>query len=238
MRALILGIPLPHPDFDNYPFLAAPSLFDYEVLVVEAQSATAEVAQVVAGETGLEAFDGRKVFNGPSTHDHISLAQLLQLRRMEALRFLQRGGIAVIFAYPDVPVPGVEGLEHFHRYWWLPEPNGHPWSEVLITGFGARGVVLACPHPFSPYIEAYGPRLTFHAYLNEGLGLKAQVFARSPGGAAVAAELALQGGSLILLPPVGDLNPTYDRIPLAQTLHGCILAAMEASDQLRGGGEP
>ncbi|HXG42356.1 MAG TPA: hypothetical protein VNL95_06490, partial [Dehalococcoidia bacterium] len=38
--------------------------------------------------------------------------------------------------------------------------------------------------------------------------------------------LALNGGRLLLLPPVGDLNPTFDRMALAQTLRGCIEAAL------------
>jgi len=237
MRALVLGVPLPHPEFDNYSFLSAPSFFDYEVMVVEGRAVTTAIAQVVAGEPTHHAFDGRRVVNGPSSPEAISLAELVRLRRLETRRFLARGGLLVLFAYPDVPVPGVEGLAHLHRYYWLPEPGGRSWQEVLVPGFGARGAAVCDPsHPFAKYVEAYGPRLAFHAHLEEGLGLEAKVFARSPGGAAVAVELALEGGRLVILPPIGDLNPTYDRIPLAQTVHGCIVAALEAVGQALGGG--
>jgi len=234
MRVLVLGIPLPHPDFDNYSFLSAPSFFDYEVMVVEAQALTTAIAQVVAGEPAHHAFDGRRVVNGPSSPQTISVAELLRLRRLETRLFLERGGLLVLFAYPDVPVPGVEGLGHLHRYYWLPEP-GRPWHEMLTPGFGGRGVILSDDsHPFASYVREYGRRLSFHAYLTER-ETEARVFARSPGGAGVAAELALGGGRLVLLPPIGDLDPTYDRIPLAQVLHGCILAAWETLGQKMGG---
>ncbi len=35
MRTLVLGIPLPNVTFDNYTFLSAPSLFDYDRVLIE-----------------------------------------------------------------------------------------------------------------------------------------------------------------------------------------------------------
>ena len=47
----------------------------------------------------------------------------------------------------------------------------------------------------------------------------ARVFARSRGGGAVAVELTVDRGRIVLLPP--PLNPESDRALIAQTLHGC-----------------
>src|SRR3972149_6087378 len=50
----------------------------------------------------------------------------------------------------------------------------------------------------------------------------ARVFARSPGGAAVGVELEVGPGRVILLPPIGSLDYSSDRAPLAAVLHQCL----------------
>ncbi len=227
MRVLVIGLPMPDPSFDNYSFLSAPSFFDYEALVVEASAVSRAVAEAVAGTGEHETYDRQRIVNGPGGPEAMSLARLLRARRWETERFLARGGLLVLFAYPEAPLPGVEGMPDCRRYYWLPESDLGTWEEVLLPGFGSRGAALTDPeHPFAPYVEQFGARLSFRAYLHPRAEAEARVFARSPGGAAVAAELALNGGRLLLLPPVGDLNPTFDRMALAQTLRGCIEAAL------------
>jgi|DewCreStandDraft_5_1066085.scaffolds.fasta_scaffold00169_46 hypothetical protein len=227
MRVLVIGLPLPDPSFDNYTLLSAPSFFDYEALVVEASAVSKAIAEAAAGAGEHETYDRLRVVNGPSGPEAMSLAALVRVRRWETERFLARGGVLVLFAYPEVPVPGVEGLPDCRRYYWLPEHTLGPWEDLLVPGFGSRGAELVDPqHPFAPYVEQFGPRLSFRAHLSPRAESEARVFARSPGGAAVGAELALNGGRLVLLPPVGDLNPTFDRMTLAQTMRACIETAL------------
>jgi hypothetical protein len=48
MRTLVIGIPLPHPSFDNFSFVSAPSLADYPRAIVE-MSAVSRVVEEVVG---------------------------------------------------------------------------------------------------------------------------------------------------------------------------------------------
>ncbi|MEE8346494.1 MAG: hypothetical protein V3S20_04000 [Dehalococcoidia bacterium] len=224
-RSLILGIPLPHVTFDNYSFLSAPSLFDHERMVVEMAVISDAVEQVVDGSLEHKTQGGQAVVNGPGGPKTFSLAELLRLRRLEAERLLARGGIVVCFAYPDVAHEGIEGLPGWRRYDWLPAPKGFPYAEKLLPGYGKLGVeVEDAGHAFAPYVEEFGVRLAFRAYVSEEEGFSefGRVFARSPGGAAVGVELLVGRGHVVLLPPLGRMDYSSDRVPLANTLHNCL----------------
>lgn len=237
MRTLVIGISLPHVSFDNYSFLAAPCPFDYPRLVVEMAGVSRVVEEVVAGSVEHRTVDGERVVNAPGGPQELSLGELLRRRRLEAERFLARGGVAACFAYPDVPVPGVEGLADWHRYDWLPEPEGLHYRQHLIGGYGKLGVELEdAAHPFAPYIEAFGRRLAYRAYVEDGALAAvegARVFARSPGGAVVGVELPAGGGRVVLLPPLDRVDPAKDRTELAAALFECLerLPAGEGSPQ-------
>ncbi len=226
MHTIVLGIPLPHSTFDNYSLLSAPSLFDYERMIVEMSALSDVVEQVVSGSTEHKTRGGQTVVNGPAEPATLSLAELLHLRRLEAERFLDRGGVVVCLAYPDAAHVGIEGLPAWHRYDWLPAPEGLTYGEHLLAGYGKFGVEIAdAGHAFAPYVEEFGVRLAFRAYLSEQaerFAEYAHVFARSPGGAAVGVELEVGPGRVVLLPPIGSLDYSRDRIPLANTLHDCL----------------
>jgi len=226
MRTLVLGIPLPHVTFDNYSFLSAPSLFDYGRVIVETSALSEAIEQVTAGSTEHRTYGGLTVVNGPGGPAAFSLAELLRLRRLEAERLLARGGIIACFAYPDVSHEGIRELPGWRRYDWLPGPDGFSYGEHLLAGYGKLGAELTDPeHAFVPYVEEFGVRLAFRAYLSEPEEVpppRARVFARSPGGAAVGVELEVGPGRVVLLPPIGSLDYSSDRAPLAAVLHQCL----------------
>ena len=232
MRALVLGIPLPHITFDNYSFLSAPSLFDYDRIIVDMSALSEAVEQARDGSPEHRIHSGQAVVNGPSSTRTFSLAELLRLRRLEAERALARGGIVVCLAYPDVAHEGIAGLPAWRRYDWLPAPEGFSYTEHLLAGFGKPGVEIAdAKHAFAPYVEAFGVRLAFRAYASEqdeSFSQYGRVFARSPGGAAVGVELEVGTGRVVLLPPLDSLNYSNDRVPLANVLCDC-LERMQAS---------
>lgn len=225
-RSLVLGIPLPHVTFDNYSFLSAPSLFDYDRIVVEMSAISDAVGQVIDGSLEHKTHGGQAVVNGPSGPKAFSLAELLRLRRLEAERLLAHGGIVVCLVHADVAHEGIEGLPGWRRYDWLPAPEGFTFAEQLLAGYGKLGVkVEDAGHGFAPYVEEFGVRLAFRAYVSEqeeGFSGYGRVFARSPGGAAVGVELEVGRGRIVLLPPLGQMDHSRDRVPLTNTLYHCL----------------
>ena len=223
MRTLVVGIALPHVSFDNYSFISAPAFSEYQRLIVETAAASRAVEQVVAGEGEHRNFAGQPVHNGPSTAAAFSLADLLQMRRRETEWFLARGGIAVCFAHPDVAHPGVAGAADWRRYSWLPAPDGFGYEEHLFPGFGTPGAEVSGPdHPFAPLISGFAARLAYRTTVDEsapGFSNYARVFTRSRGGAGIAAELTVDRGRIIILPPFVD--PQSDRGNVAQALFDC-----------------
>ena len=224
MRTLVIGIPLPHVSFDNYSFLSAPSFAEYPSIIVEMAAVSQVVEEVAAGSVEGRTYGGQPVVNGPTTARAFGLAELLAMRRRETERFLARSGVLVAFAWPDVPHQDIQGLPEWRRYSWLRSPQGFRYQEHILPGFGSQGVLPEDgPHPFSPYVETFGPRLAYRAYVDEeapGFADYARVFARSPGGAGVGVEFTLGEGRIILLPPLARFEA--ERTELAQTLFECL----------------
>ena len=224
MRTLVIGIPLPHVSFDNYSFVSAPAFSEYARLIVETAAASATVEEVVSGAAEHRDFAGHPITNGPSTAQAFSLKQLLEMRRRETEWLLARGGVVACFAHPDVAQPGVTASCGWRRYAWLPTPPGFRYEEHLLPGFGIPGAELTEPnHPFAPYVTELSSRFAYRATIEEGArGFSdyGRVFARSHGGAAISAELTVDNGRIILLPPLLDADS--DRIRTAQTLHSCL----------------
>ncbi|MBI1884910.1 MAG: hypothetical protein HYS09_01100 [Chloroflexi bacterium] len=236
MRTLVIGLPLPHVSFDNFSFLSAPSFFDYEAMIVEAAAVSRVIEDVMEGRAEHRTHDSLPVVNGPGGTSAMGLTDLLRVRRLETERFLGRGGLLACFAYSDAPHPGVDGFPDCRRYSWLPAPSGLSYAEPwLLPGFGHRGAEASDPsHPFAHYVGLYGSRLAFRAHFDEqapGAVEAMRVFARSPGGAAVGVEVTAGGGTIVFIPPLGDLDMGRDRMPLAQTLAECIEAALQPSGE-------
>src|SRR5690348_4747809 len=124
MRLLSIGYPLPHPNVDNASILNAPSLFDYDAVLVDPAGISAAIAAILSeGSEAWTAAD-EPVLNAPSGPTVAGLADLLRGRLAEAERLLARGGLIFVIGEPNVAVPGVAGFAGCDRYFWLPAPGG------------------------------------------------------------------------------------------------------------------
>ena len=240
MRTLVLGIPLPHPTFDNYSFLSAPSFSDYPRLVVDMASISRVVQEAAAAAGQHRTYDGQPVLPGPTSAQGFGLRELLEMRRREARLFLDGGGVIALLAHPDVPHPDLVAWPGWRRYGWLPAPEGLRYEEHLLPAFGNQGVILAeAAHPFAPWVEEFGPQLSYRVHVDEsapGFDSYGRVFARSPGGAAAGVALAVAAGAVVLLPLLVRFE--QERQAMAETLFRCFqrwqeLAAAPAPDWMR-----
>lgn len=224
MRTLVLGIPLPHVSYDNHSFISAPSIGEYQRLIVNMEAVSKVVNEVVEGSTEHRNFGGQSVSNQSTTATAFGLSDLLPMRRREAESFLARGGLLVCFVYPNVVHPRIGGVDQWSRYAWLPAPGGFQYEEHLLPGFGTSGAKLAQDdHPFAPYVSEFGARLGYRAVLDENapnFSDYGRIFMRSAGGAAIGADLLVDKGHVILLPPL--VRWDADRAALAQTVFDCM----------------
>jgi hypothetical protein len=210
--------------YDNHTFISAPSLGEYERLIVQMEAVSKVVDEVINSSTEHRNFGGQSVSNQPTTATEFGLSDLLAMRRREAESFLARGGLVICFVYPNVVQPGVVGVHQWSRYSWLPAPAGFRYEEHLLPGFGTSGArVVDGDHPFAPYVAEFGARLAYRAVLDEAapnFSDYGRIFIRSAGGAAIGAHLLVDRGYVILLPPLARWDA--DRASLAQTLFDCM----------------
>jgi hypothetical protein len=207
IRTLVIGVSLPDASFDNHSFTSAPSIADYSRLIIDIDSASRSVEEVVSGAAEHRTFAGQPVANQPSSSRSFALSDLLAMRTREARRFFERGGSAVCFAHSDVPINGIADSPEFKRYGWLPEPAGFSYRNSLLPCFGKEPVTLVEEqHPFAGYIHEFGRRLAYRVSADEATLAAAggHALARSAGDEIVAFHLPLLAGSLLFLPPVAD----------------------------------
>jgi len=224
MRTLVVGIPLPHVTFDNYSFASAPSLDEYQRLIVNIESVSNVVTEVADATAEHRSFAGQPVLNGPSTANSFGLPNLLAMRRREAERLLAQNGVVVCFSHPDSRQNGIAEIEHWNRYDWLPAPAGFVWEKHLLPGFGIAGTeLLHDDHAFATYITEFRSHIAYRATIDEtsaDFSDYGRPFVRSAGGAVIGAELRVGNGHIILLPPL--VGTHVDRSSLAQTLFDCL----------------
>lgn len=218
-RTLVIGIPLPHVSFDNYSFASAPSISEYTRLIVEMQSVSAVVQEIIDSAGQHNAFDGRPVVNTRPGVRSFGLAGLLAMRMREATQFFNRGGACLCIAYPDALHEGIEGLGSWRLFEWLPPAEGLDYASDLLPGFGKEATDVCAPdHPFAPYIAAYGARMRYRAHAPAGCPA-IQTFALSAGGLPVGFEVSVMRGRIVFVPPF-DIKGE-DRGAIAGTLFEC-----------------
>ncbi|MEX0683586.1 MAG: hypothetical protein WD904_05715 [Dehalococcoidia bacterium] len=225
-RTLVLGIPLPNVAFDNASFLSAPSFSEYTRLIIEPAAASRVIDEVVEKSESHQSYGGQAIVNGEASSYAFGLAELLEMRRRETARLVERGGLIVCFGYPDVAHSGVTGEPAWRRFSWLPETEGFSPPEHLLTGFGKPGATLTDEaHPFAPFISALAPKMAYRAYADEdapALRDRGRVFARSAGDVAIAFDLPVGNGTIVFLPAIE--KPEAIRTQVAQAIAECLTA--------------
>ena len=203
-RLLSISHPLRHPRADNHSIFNAPSVFDYDAIVVDPGGVFESILDVV--ETRAEHFThtDTPIANGETTATHAGLGELLRRRQHEFARALERGAIVVVFMHPQASIPGVSTFSGLDRYFFLPAPAGLGWDARLIQGGeGASAAVTDHAHPFARVIDVLRQDLRYHAYFDDraaGFAGNARVLARSSGGAPVAAEFTVGAGRIVFVP--------------------------------------
>ncbi len=220
MRLLSIGHPLPNVEIDNYTPFSAPSYHDYDVLLVDPESITRQVKELVSGGS-FDAFDGRPVVNAPSSAEAVSGAELLKRRFDETQRFLEGGGLVVVVARPNAVQPGLLGFEGCDRYSWLPAPAGISWNSPLIRPADGKTVrVTAEGNSFAPLLREYRGQVRFRAVFDDRQGPfreNATVIATGGAGVPIAAEFRVLGGTVLFLPAFAD-DVTHNRSEVAQAI--------------------
>lgn len=220
MRLLSIGYPLPHPSVDNASVFSAPSLFDYDAMVIDPAGLSRAVQGVLDQSAEAMTVADLPVINGPGSPLAIGLADILKARAAEAERLLARGGVIIVVAQPNVAVHGVAGFPGCDRYFWLPAPSGLTWDRPdLVMANGKGAVPTDYAHPLAGLIDQLRDTIQYRAYFSEraALGKGASVFARSPGGAPIGVDFALNSGRIVFI-PASDTSSHADRATLASML--------------------
>jgi hypothetical protein len=228
MRILVVGFPLPNPQFDNYNLLTSPSWFDYDGVIVDPESVSTVIEDVISHREEHFTRADEPIQNRPTNPLTVGLGDVIKRRRSEAARLLENGGVIGVFARPDVVHEGVAGFAGANRYAWLPAPAGMAWDELLIRADGTEVRVEDAAHPFGPVVGRNSRWIAYRARIDEnlpGFATYGHVFARSAGGVAVGAELRVGNGRVVLLPAFGSVAFGDQRFELA----GQMLEALRRS---------
>ena len=232
LRTLVTGIPLPNAAFDNASFLSAPSLSEYSRLFIDPAAASRVIDEVVQGTAAHQTYGGQAIVNGEGSSFAFGLVELLEMRRRETARLLERGGLIVCLGHPDAVHTDVA----WSRYSWLPEDEGFVPAKHLLPGFGTTGSVLTVTdHPFASFVQALEKNIAYRTHVDEdapALSQRGRVFARSAGGSAVGFDLPLAGGHLVFLPALE--KPEAIRMNVAEVVAECLEAwAADAAGERR-----
>ncbi|HLF78309.1 MAG TPA: hypothetical protein VJB57_12560 [Dehalococcoidia bacterium] len=223
MRVLALGIGLPDAQVDNYDWASALSFYDYDAMVVDPAVAVSKLIDgVIKRGESFVTYTDDPVESGPGSAETVGLTDLLRRRQEEAERHLARGGLVVCFAYPDLAHPDVPGFNGCHRYYWLPAPAGADYSTRYVKpANGVHVQVTDYEHPFADYLERLRNNVLYRAAFAEGaagFGEAAKVIGRSPGGAAIALDVAVGGGRVIFIPALPQRISDSERSAIAHAL--------------------
>ena len=225
MRILTIGQGMSGPAMDNYNWASALSFYEFDALLIDPALGVSKFVEDIAhGEGEYKTYDDSPVVEGFTNSDAAGVVDILRRRREEVAHFLERGGLVVCFAHPDVAHHRVLGFTGFHRYYWLPAPQDYDYGpERLIPATGRSVKVVDWEHPFAAFLDNTTSFL-FRASIAEGAAgfPGAKVIARSAGGAAVAVDMPLGGGRLIFLPALANNIASSQRAQIAANISAAI----------------
>lgn len=231
MRVLSISHRMPGMQVDNHTLFNAPAIFDYDAIVIGAGAALDSIRVAALGEGEFMTHADIPVVNGASMDGVTGIAAVLQRRRAEVQRALERGATVVVYMAAPSLVSGVSGFTGVDTYFFLPAPEGMAWDTSTIAGGeGTSGVVVDHDHPFVHVFETYHHNLLYRAHFNEratGFARHAHVFLRSVGGAPIGVEFSILNGRVIFMPTpqrIGDDSFAGDE--------GAAIAA--AADEMAG----
>ena len=237
MHLVSLGFPIPDRQVDNHSIANAPALFEYDACVLEPRVISHQIEAIAAGSGEFKTAEGAPVQAGAGGAFHYGLGELLQQRRHELARLLERGGIVLVFTYPNVPHPSVTTLPGADRYCILPAPPGVLYRppQLLAGGGRERSVRSLDPrHPFSTYLDDLDGKIRSRAHWDtdaipdfDSLGA---VVGRSRGGAAAAVEFRLGPGRIVFLPPADYERKGLHRRPFSEAILESLTRALETPD--------
>ena len=225
MRVLSISHTLRNPYVDNHTIFSAPTIFDYEAIVIDPGGVFTSVHEAIDGSKAHVTPSDVAVANGETTASTVGVADVLRRRREEFARALERGAVIAVFTYPQATLSEVSGFSGADRYFFLPAPPGLGWDTTLLRGGeGRECAIVDHGHPFAPALDVLRGNLLYRAYFDDrapGFAGVAHVIARSAGGAPVAASFAVGGGTVVFLPA-----PRASDGDLPANLGGAIVGAM------------
>jgi hypothetical protein len=222
-RILSLGFPLPGLRVDNYSFLSAPSFFDYDAVVVDPAALGQLIEAIVAGSEEARAFNGDPVRNEAAAPGQASLGELLRRRRDEVALLLGNGGAVICFAWPAATHEGIHGTPSLDDYYWLPDPTSKACrAPALQPADGTEAYVIDYQHPLASFVVGQAANIAYRARFEPAIIGGVRVFANSRGGAAVAVELPVESGRVIMLPALASVPSGDARYAMSDALQGGI----------------
>ena len=232
---ITIGLPPIGGPFETADFGSAPSISDYDAVVVDMHSVSSFIGEVIGPYTH------RNASNVPITNSgsrnvpgQMSLAELVILRYTEARQLIQNGGLLICFAYPPV-YQRIRPLDDWYIFNWLPPQDSmlyHP--ESMVPGEGELGEIDN-GRPFAQFFQAFRDDLRYKVYFTAGAvesTPNARPLAWSRGGQIVGVELSPfpdEPGKIIILPPITELALTEpDRV--AAIIQDCIARSLGSVD--------
>jgi hypothetical protein len=222
-RILSLGFPLPGVRVDNYNFFSAPSFFDYDAVVVDPAALGHLIEAVVAGSEDERAFNGDRVRNESAAPGQASLGELLERRRDEVALLLGNGGAVICFAWPATTHAAVRGTGLLDDYYWMPDSVSSACrAPALEAADGTETYVIDYEHPLASFVAGQAANVAYRARFETALIRNARVFAKSRRGAAVAVDLPLESGHLVMLPALAAVPSGDARYAMSDALQAGI----------------
>jgi hypothetical protein len=205
-RILSLGFPLPGVRVDNYSFVSAPSLSDYDALVIDPSALSRLIEGIVAGEIEARTFGDRPVRNIPDSPEDAALLDVLMRRRDETKRLLDNGGVVVCFAHPR-DVHRIHGADALDDYFFL---DGVP---PLTAADGTQAHVVDAQHPMAAFAIGQSANIGYRARVAADAAPGGSVFVRSYGGEPIGFDVPCESGRVVFVPalkttPAGDARYT------------------------------